>query len=166
MNDLLNSRSGSDSHLANKRSRNHVRTRSRRGTSMFKPYTIAKVMAVAAAGAMTLTAAAAQAQPYGYNGQGASYAYDPCQREQTQRGTVGAVLGGGAGAVIGSNAAARNARTEGAILGGLLGALVGGTVGNKSAACTSTATTAPLSSDTAPRTSQYAPPPRARFDGP
>jgi hypothetical protein len=50
------------------------------------------------------------------------------------------VLGGGAGAVIGSNAAARNARTEGALLGGLLGAIAGGVVGNKSAACVSPST--------------------------
>jgi hypothetical protein len=95
--------------------------------------TIAAAAAVACAlGAST----AVQAQPYGYNGVGAgSYTYDPCKREEVQRGTVGALLGGGAGAVIGSNLAARNARPEGAVLGGLLGAVLGGVVGNKSAAC-------------------------------
>jgi hypothetical protein len=106
--------------------------------------TTARAAACAIAGVLALAAGAAQAQPYGYNGVGAnSYSYDPCTREQTQRGTVGAVLGGGAGAVIGSNAAARNARTEGALLGGLLGAVIGGAVGNKSAACTSTYQTQP-----------------------
>ena len=111
---------------------------------MSKRVTTAKAAVCAIAGVIALAAGAAQAQPYGYNGAGASsYSYDPCKREQTQRGTVGAVLGGGAGAVIGSNAAARNARTEGALLGGLLGAVVGGVVGNKSAACTSTYQTQP-----------------------
>src|SRR6185503_2993132 len=104
--------------------------------------------AYAMAGVLALAAGAANAQSsYGsskyqsgnYTAQSPNgYYYDACKREQTGRGTVGAVLGSGAGAVIGSNAAARNARTEGALLGGLLGAVVGGVVGNKSAACTST----------------------------
>lgn len=103
---------------------------------------IAKVGAATLAGMIALASAvpaAAQSGPYGANtGQDRSgYYYDACKRDQTQRGTVGAVLGGGAGAVIGSNVAARNARTEGALLGGLLGAIAGGVVGNKSAACTS-----------------------------
>ena len=105
---------------------------------MSKRVTTARAAACVIAGVFALSAGAAAAQPYN-NGQGVNtYSYDPCKREQTQRGTVGALLGGGAGAVIGSNAAARNARTEGALLGGLLGAVVGGVVGNQSAACTST----------------------------
>jgi hypothetical protein len=100
---------------------------------------IAKAGAAALAGLIALaTAAPAAAQPYGggYSAQDRSgYYYDPCKRDQTNRGTAGALIGGGMGAVIGSNAAARNARTEGALLGGLLGAVVGGVVGNKSAAC-------------------------------
>ena len=104
---------------------------------------IAKAAAATLAGAMALASAvpalAQSSAPYGANtGQDRTgYYYDACKRDQTQRGTVGAVLGGGAGAVIGSNVAARNARTEGALLGGLLGAIAGGVVGNKSAACTS-----------------------------
>lgn len=98
-------------------------------------YTLAAVLALAAG------AADAQSSRYdtgNYTAQSPKgYAYDACKREQTGRGTMGAVLGGGAGAVIGSNVAARNARTEGALLGGLLGAILGGSVGNKSAACTS-----------------------------
>ncbi len=102
--------------------------------------TIAKAAAAALAGVIALGACApALAQPAGpYTTRTTTgYYYDACKRDQTQRGTVGAVLGGGAGAVIGSNAAARNARTEGALLGGLLGAVIGGVVGNKSAACVS-----------------------------
>ena len=104
---------------------------------------MSKRVTYALAGLLALAAGVASAQSSRYqtgnytaqspNG----YYYDACKREQTGRGTVGAVLGGGAGAVIGSNVAARNARTEGALLGGLLGAIAGGVVGNKSAACTS-----------------------------
>src|SRR5215218_7988764 len=158
MNDILNSRSAWPPHLRPKRGRKLRQEDSRRGISMSKRVTTARVAACAIAGMFALATGAAQAQPYGYNGVGANTSsYDPCKREQTQRGTVGAVLGGGAGAVIGSNAAARNARTEGALLGGLLGAMIGGTVGNKSAACTSSYTTPPP---------PPAPPPRARLDAP
>jgi hypothetical protein len=99
--------------------------------------------AYAMAGVLALAAGAASAQSSKYQSgkytaaSPKGYYYDACQREQTNRSTVGAVLGGGAGAVIGSNVAASNARTEGALLGGLLGAIAGGVVGNKSAACTS-----------------------------
>src|SRR5262245_18176684 len=142
MNDFLNSRSAWRPHLPDKRDRKLAQDHSRRGLSMSKRVTIAKAAACAIAGAFALTAGAAQAQPYN-NSQGVNtYSYDPCKREKSQRGTVRAILGGGAGAVIGSNAAARNARTEGALLGGLLGAVIGGTVGNKSAACTSSYSTA------------------------
>jgi hypothetical protein len=99
---------------------------------------IAKTALAAAAGVIALTGMiaapnAASAQPYGYDGR--TY-YDPCQRETTNRTTLGAVIGGLAGAAIGSNVAARNARTEGALLGGAVGAVGGGVVGNRSAACT------------------------------
>jgi hypothetical protein len=105
---------------------------------MINRSTIAKGAFAAAAGAMALTSVvaaptAASAQQY-YGGN--SY-YDPCRRDETNRGTTGALLGGALGAVIGSNAAARNARTEGALLGGALGAVAGATVGNRSAACNS-----------------------------
>lgn len=123
--------------------------------------TIAKAAAAALAGVIVLGACApALAQPAGpYTTRSTTgYYYDACKRDQTQRGTIGAVLGGGAGAVIGSNAAARNARTEGALLGGLLGAIAGGVVGNKSAACVSPNTYY----DGAP---PPAPPPAASNDG-
>ena len=100
--------------------------------------TFAKSTLAGVAGVMALSAAAsvptfAAAQSAGYYGNGGYY--DPCQRDTTNRSTVGALVGGALGAVIGSNAAARNARTEGALLGGALGALGGGVVGNRSAAC-------------------------------
>lgn len=97
--------------------------------------TFAKGALGSVAGLAALTAAAsvptaAAAQPYGYS-------YDPCRREQTNRGTAGALIGGALGAAIGSNAAARKNRTEGALLGGAVGAVAGATVGNNSAACRS-----------------------------
>lgn len=116
-----------------------------------KPHsTVAKTGLAALAGAMALTTASAvpsfaSAQEYGYDGR--TY-YDPCRRESTNRTTIGAVIGGLAGAAIGSNVAARNARTEGALLGGALGAVGGGVVGNRSAACTE---------------GHYAPPPRTSY---
>lgn len=101
--------------------------------------TLAKSALAAVAGVTAMTMAAApsvaSAQPYG-GSYGGSY-YDPCQRDQTNRGTAGALIGGALGAAIGSNAAARKNRTEGALLGGALGAVAGATVGNTSAACRS-----------------------------
>jgi len=63
--------------------------------------------------------------------------YDPCRREQSNRGIGGGLIGATLGAVIGSNVAARNARTEGALLGGAVGAVGGAVVGKNSAACDS-----------------------------
>lgn len=93
---------------------------------------VAGVMALSAA-ATVPTYAAAQSSSY-YNGVNGGY-YDPCRRDSTNRGTVGALLGGALGAAIGANAAAKNARTEGALLGGALGAVGGAAVGKNSAAC-------------------------------
>lgn len=98
--------------------------------------TIAKGLAAALAGAAALGAigVAAQAQPYGgygYYGGG----YDVCQREANSRGIGGALLGGGIGAVIGSQVAANHHRSDGSLVGGALGALVGAGVGHSSAAC-------------------------------
>jgi len=107
---------------------------------MSRQVAIAKVGAAALASVVMLAAGAAQAQSssaYGGGPGSPGYNYDPCRRDANQRGTAGALIGGGMGAVIGSNAAARNARTEGALLGGLLGAIAGGVIGNKTAACTS-----------------------------
>lgn len=109
----------------------------------------AKGVAAVVAGAMALGAVgvAAQAQPYGqygYYGNGGYAGYDPCQRDANGRGITGALIGGGMGAVVGSQVSANHHRTDGSLLGGVLGALVGAGVGHSSAAC---------------RNSGYAPPP-------
>lgn len=77
------------------------------------------------------------APSYNY-GRSYQQSYDPCARERQGRTGAGAVIGGGAGAVIGSQLAARGRRTEGSILGGVLGAVVGSQVGRSSSdACRS-----------------------------
>jgi hypothetical protein len=100
----------------------------------------AKGVAALAVGALALGAvSAAQAQPYGqygYNGNGqAQGGYDPCRRDANGRGIVGALVGGGIGATVGSQISGNHHRTDGSVLGGVLGALVGAGVGNSSAAC-------------------------------
>lgn len=102
----------------------------------------AKGVAALAAGAMALGAVgvAAQAQPYGQYGsygagQAPGYGYDQCQREANGRGIGGALVGGGIGAVVGSQISGNHHRTDGSVLGGVLGALVGAGVGHSSAAC-------------------------------
>jgi hypothetical protein len=99
---------------------------------MTKSSTFAKGALAAAAGLMALgAAAAASAQPYGGPG------YDPCQREANSRGLTGALIGGGAGAVLGSQVSANHHRTDGSILGGVVGAIAGAAIGHNSAACES-----------------------------
>jgi hypothetical protein len=104
----------------------------------------AKGVAAIVAGALALGAGgvAAQAQPYGQYGYygnnpgyGSGYGYDPCQRDANGRGIAGALVGGGMGAVIGSQVSANHHRSDGSLVGGLLGALVGAGVGKSSAAC-------------------------------
>jgi len=76
--------------------------------------------------------------PQGYYGTSQGYSQPSyndayrCDRERQGRTGAGAVIGGGLGAVVGSQLAARGRRTEGSILGGVLGAVVGGSVGRGS----------------------------------
>ena len=99
---------------------------------------VAGLTAMTLAAGLAAAPTLASAQTYGgspapsYDG---GYRYDGCQRERTNRGTGGALVGGGIGALAGSNVAARGNRTEGAILGGILGAIVGAKVGQTAAAC-------------------------------
>lgn len=82
------------------------------------------------------TAASAQSYaPGGPGGYSGGYRYDACQRERTNRGTGGALVGAGIGALAGGNVAARGNRAEGAVLGGILGAVIGANVGKTAAAC-------------------------------
>jgi hypothetical protein len=102
---------------------------------MTKSSTFAKGALAAAAGLIALGAAAtASAQPYGGPGYGS---YDPCQRDANSRGLTGALIGGGAGAVLGSQFAANHHRSDGSLLGGVVGAIAGATIGHNSAACNS-----------------------------
>ena len=102
-------------------------------TNTFAKSALAGVMALSAALAVP-SFASAQSGYYG-NSDNSGY-YDPCRRSSSNRGTTGGLLGALAGAAIGSNVAARNARTEGAVLGGLVGAVAGAKIGKDSAACT------------------------------
>jgi uncharacterized protein YcfJ len=60
-----------------------------------------------------------------------------CQQQQRNQATAGAVVGGLAGAVLGSGVAGRGSRTEGGVLGGLLGAVAGAMIAghNQNSAC-------------------------------
>ena len=110
---------------------------------MFAAFSKPVLAAVAVATAAASLPAAASAQTYVQGYGGATYGqpqydygqqryYDPCDRERQGRTGAGAVIGAGAGAVVGSQLAARGRRTEGSILGGVLGAVIGGSVGRGS----------------------------------
>lgn len=94
------------------------------------------LVAAAVAGAMAAVPAAASAQSYGYNNgyynNGYGQSYDRCQTYSDGRTGAGALIGGGIGAVAGSQIAARGRRTEGSIIGGVLGAVIGAQVGRAS----------------------------------
>ena len=103
---------------------------------MTKSSTFAKGAVAAAAGLLALgAAAAASAQPYPAPAYGPPGSYDPCQRDAGNRGVVGALIGGGAGATIGSQMAASGHRTDGSLLGGVVGALAGAAIGHNTAGC-------------------------------
>ena len=96
--------------------------------------------AAVATAALTALPGAASAQsyygqPYGYSQSYSGGYYDPCRRDQGDRGATGALIGGAIGAVTGSQLASRGRRTEGSVLGGVLGAVVGSAVGRDSAGC-------------------------------
>jgi hypothetical protein len=138
---------------------------------MFKS-TIAKGAVAASAGVMAISAAlaapqVAMAQPYGYGApsSGGAY-YDPCRRDQTQRGVIGALIGGAIGATVGSQAAANHHRTDGSLFGGGLGAIAGAAIGSNSAACRSGTVYYPDAAPPPPPPPQtyYAPPPPPAYD--
>ena len=85
--------------------------------------------AVVAALAVSATAVPSFAQDY------RGYGYrDDCQEKVHNSGTTGALLGGIAGALIGSNLASHHGgRSGGAVLGGLAGAAVGNNIARSSA---------------------------------
>ena len=70
------------------------------------------------------------AQPYDQSYQDqAAQAQAACQQQQNNRAVGGAIIGGIAGAVLGSNLSRGNGRTGGAVIGGVAGAAVGADVG-------------------------------------
>lgn len=97
----------------------------------------AGLAALAMLAGLAVVPATASAQSYspGAGGYDGGYRYDACQRERTGRGTGGALVGAGIGALAGGNIAARGNRTEGAVIGSILGAVIGANVGKTSAAC-------------------------------
>jgi hypothetical protein len=132
------------------------RTEIQEGIPMTKSSTFAKGALVAAAGFAALAvAASAQAQP-AYGG------YNPCERDAGNRGVAGAFIGGGTGAVIGSQMAASGHRTDGSLLGGAIGAIAGAVIGNKTASCTNVPPPPPPPGAYA----EAPPPPPPAYDGP
>jgi hypothetical protein len=120
---------------------------------MTKSSTFAKGALATLAGLVALGAAAsASAQP----GPG----YDPCQREASNRGVTGGLLGAAGGAVLGSQFAASGHRRDGSLLGGVVGAIAGAAIGHSSAACNTAPPPPP------PRDYDQGPPPPPPPPGP
>jgi hypothetical protein len=76
------------------------------------------------------SAEAAREQDREYAAAAEGWAQANCVRQEANRTTAGAILGGVLGAVIGSNLAGGRARGAGAIVGGALGATAGGAIAN------------------------------------
>lgn len=69
----------------------------------------------------------ASAQPYGYYN-------DDCRAHERSNGTAGTIIGGIAGALLGSSIAPHHGnRAGGAAIGGVAGALIGNSIGRSSA---------------------------------
>jgi hypothetical protein len=83
------------------------------------------------AGAAALVAATAFSAATPAAAQGYRYS-DDCTRRIHDNGTTGAIVGGIAGAVVGSNLAHGGGRTGGAILGGAAGAAIGNNIARSS----------------------------------
>ena len=71
----------------------------------------------------------------GDHGVDASYSSDACRNRANDRSVAGGLIGALAGAALGSNVAASNARTEGAVLGAVVGGALGANIGKSSARC-------------------------------
>lgn len=87
-------------------------------------------------GAFRYDAYPSSAYDYGYDASAyAPYRNHPCEQRRDSNQVAGGLIGALAGAALGSNVAAANARTEGAVLGGLVGAAIGANIGRETAQC-------------------------------
>lgn len=91
--------------------------------------------AFAAFAAMLTIAQPAAAQQYGSYHDEHVANQQQCQRARNNNTVAGAIIGGIAGAVLGSNAAARGHRGDGTALGAVVGATAGGAIGRSSTRC-------------------------------
>jgi uncharacterized protein YcfJ len=94
-----------------------------------------KVAAISTAVIAALATSAFAAPSFAQDYRGYGYdSRDPCQERVHNSGTTGALLGGLAGVLIGSNLASHHGgRAGGAVLGGLAGAAVGNNIARSSA---------------------------------
>lgn len=98
-----------------------------------------KLITIAAAASLSMAGASAvptfaSAQVYRAP-PGASFRDDPCRSDRRAAGNRGTLIGGIAGAVIGSQLAGRGARTEGTLIGAGVGAVAGHQIGKHSVSC-------------------------------
>ncbi len=91
--------------------------------------------AFAAFAAMLVAAQPAAAQQYGSYHDEHVANQQQCQRARNNNTVAGAIIGGIAGAVLGSNSAARRHRGDGTALGAAVGAAAGGAIGRSSTRC-------------------------------
>ena len=88
-------------------------------------YITSALIAATAAGALAVPTFAS-AQPYGY--------YDDCRAKEHSNGAAGTIIGGIAGALLGSSVAPHHGNRAGAAaIGGVTGAVIGNSIGRSSA---------------------------------
>jgi hypothetical protein len=94
-------------------------------------------IAALSATALALAGAVATATPsMAHDYPGYAYGYggpDPCSVQQHDSGTAGAVLGGLAGALLGSSLAGHHARGGGVAIGAVAGAVIGNNIARSNA---------------------------------
>ena len=91
---------------------------------------------VALASAVAITAPTLAIPQFAHAQSARSYGTgDICAAQQRSAGTKGAVVGGLAGALLGSQVAGRGAKTEGAVLGGVVGAVAGHEIARRNVSC-------------------------------
>lgn len=85
---------------------------------------------------VAITAPALAAPGVSYAQSARSYGSgDLCAAQRREAGQKGAIAGGILGAVVGSQVAAKGAKTEGAVLGGVVGAVAGNQIAKRNVRC-------------------------------